>query len=51
MFDSPRQAAIFDRGRPLTMSVTPKTQSVIHTFATNLTQFAQNVNLLNQGNA
>ena len=33
------------------MSAAPETQSILHTFAQNLTQFAQNVKFLNQGNA
>ena len=41
----------FDWGRPLTMSAPPETQSLLHTFAHNLTQFAQNVEIINQGNA
>ena len=33
------------------MSAPPETQSILHTFAQNLTQIAQNVEIINQGNA
>ena len=42
---------MFDWGRPLTMSATPETQDILQSFARNLTQFPQNVEVINQGNA
>ena len=33
------------------MSVPPETQTILNTFATNLTQFAHNVEIINQGSA
>ena len=33
------------------MSATPETQDILHTLARDLTQFAQNVEIINQGNA